>query len=118
LAVLVSVIVTGAGPQENVMIPPAATAATTAEDVQLAAVPVPTTLVGCDVSTGWAAAGIATWPFGLPEPGNVVDFGFAGVVCGGFLVVVVVVGGVVVVLPTVGAAEDAISGPAPGTAVG
>jgi hypothetical protein len=57
LAVLVIVIVTGAGPQENVMIPPAATAATTAADVQLAAVPWPTTLVGCDVSTGCAAAG-------------------------------------------------------------
>jgi hypothetical protein len=45
------VIVTGSGPHENVMTPPAATAATTAADVQLAAVPSPTTRSGREVST-------------------------------------------------------------------
>lgn len=59
-------IVTGRGPQENVITPPAATAATTAFDVQLAAVPVPTTRVGCEVSTARATAGTSAWPSGLP----------------------------------------------------
>jgi hypothetical protein len=58
--------VTGAGPQAKVMTPPAATAATTAAEVQLAAVPVPTTLVGWEVSAGRASAGIAAWPLLLP----------------------------------------------------
>ena len=39
-------IVTGAVPQEKVMIPPLVTAACSGLKVQLAAVPVPTTLVG------------------------------------------------------------------------
>ena len=56
-AVVVNLIVTGFGPQENVISPPRATARTTAADVQLAAVPLPTTLVGREVSTGRAAAG-------------------------------------------------------------
>src|SRR6266567_6922060 len=56
-AVAVIRMVTGAGPQENAMIPPLATALTTAFDVQLAAVPVPTTLVGCEVLTARAARG-------------------------------------------------------------
>jgi hypothetical protein len=38
-------IVTGLGPQENLILPPARTAATTAEDVQLRAVPRPITRV-------------------------------------------------------------------------
>jgi hypothetical protein len=42
-AVFFIVMVTGLAPQENVITPPAATAATTARDVQLAAVPSPTT---------------------------------------------------------------------------
>jgi len=42
------------------MIPPARTAATTAAEVQLAAVLFPTTWVGCDVSTGPAPAGTGT----------------------------------------------------------
>jgi hypothetical protein len=42
------------------MIPPARTAATTAAEVQLAAVPFPTTRVGCDVSTGPAPTGTET----------------------------------------------------------
>ena len=51
LAVPVIEIVTGAEPQLNVMIPPCATALTTAAPVQLAAVPVPTVRVGVDVFT-------------------------------------------------------------------
>lgn len=43
--------VTGLGPQEKVMTPPAATALTTASEVQLSGVPVPTTRVGSLVST-------------------------------------------------------------------
>ena len=46
VAVAVMVIVTGSGPQLNVMTPPAATAVTTAADVQLAGVPSPTTWSG------------------------------------------------------------------------
>ena len=57
LAVACMVMVTGAGPQEKVMMPPAATAATTAADVQLAGVPLPMTRVGCEVSTACAAGG-------------------------------------------------------------
>jgi hypothetical protein len=59
LAVAVIVIVTGTGPQLNAMMPPAATALTTAAEVQLAAVPFPTVRVGWLVSTARAAAGIA-----------------------------------------------------------
>ena len=65
-AVAVMVIVTGAGPHLKVITPPAATALTTAADVQLAGVPVPITWFGCDVSTGRAAAGIEAWPLGFP----------------------------------------------------
>nr|WP_228561900.1 hypothetical protein [Catenulispora rubra] len=61
------VITTGAEPHEKVMTPPFATAATTAADVQLAALPSPTTVVGCDVSTACAAAGTGAWPSGLPN---------------------------------------------------
>jgi hypothetical protein len=60
------VIVTGRGPQEKVITPPALTAATTALDVQLAAVPWPTTRVGCEVSAARAAGGTKAWPAGLP----------------------------------------------------
>ena len=52
LAVALIRIVTGLRPHEKRMIPPARTAATTASEVQLAAVPRPTTRVGLDVSTG------------------------------------------------------------------
>ncbi|GAA3088451.1 hypothetical protein GCM10010485_28280 [Streptosporangium carneum] len=48
------------------MIPPAATAATTACEVQLAGVPVPTTRVERVVSTARAAAGTATRPSRFP----------------------------------------------------
>ncbi|MEZ5297282.1 MAG: hypothetical protein R2697_13680 [Ilumatobacteraceae bacterium] len=43
LAVACIVMVTGSGPQSKVITPPAATAFTTACDVQLAGVPVPIT---------------------------------------------------------------------------
>jgi hypothetical protein len=60
LAVVLIPIVTGLGPHENRMIPPARTAATTAAEVQLAAVPRPTTWLGWDVSTARLAAGTGT----------------------------------------------------------
>jgi hypothetical protein len=59
-AVALILIVTGLGPHENRMIPPARTAATTAAEEQLAAVPWPTTRVEWDVSTGPPAAGTGT----------------------------------------------------------
>src|ERR1035437_7833533 len=62
LAVVVILIVTGLGPHENRMIPPARTAATTAAEVQLAAVPRPTTRLGWDVPAGRPAAGTGTEP--------------------------------------------------------
>jgi hypothetical protein len=66
--VCVTVIVTGSVPQSNVITPPALTAALSAANVQLAAVPVPTTVVGCEMSTGLAAAGTPARhvPSGLP----------------------------------------------------
>jgi hypothetical protein len=60
LAVVLILIVTGFRPHENRMIPPARTAATTAAEVQLAAVPRPTTWLGREVSTGRPAAGTGT----------------------------------------------------------
>src|SRR3954454_18274762 len=66
LAVSVSVIVIGLGPQLKVMMPPSAIAETVAAEVQLAGVPSPTTRVGCDVSAAPAPAGTGAWPFGLP----------------------------------------------------
>jgi hypothetical protein len=68
-AVAFMVIVIGSGPQLNVMMPPAATADTTASEVQLAALPLPTVRVGFDVSTARASAGIVALPFGLPACG-------------------------------------------------
>src|SRR5271165_5823137 len=60
--------VTGAEPQSKVMMPPFFTAASSAAKVQLAAVPVPTTVVGFEVSTGLPSAGtpVEHDPFGLP----------------------------------------------------
>ena len=60
LAVRFISIRTGSGPQRNRMIPPLATARTTARDVQLCAVPVPTQRSGCEVSTARAAGGTLT----------------------------------------------------------
>jgi hypothetical protein len=60
--------VTGAVPQLKVMVPPLLTAELSAPKVQLAGVPVPTTVVGFDVSAGVPAAGMAVLqePLGLP----------------------------------------------------
>src|SRR5665213_3598092 len=60
LAVARILIVTGLGPHANVMTPPERTAATTAAEVQLAAVPRPTTRVRRDVSNARPAAGTET----------------------------------------------------------
>src|SRR6476646_4080465 len=67
-SVAVTRIVIGSGPQSNVMTPPAVTAVCSALNVQLAAVPVPTTAVGLDVLTACAFAGTPALhdPFGLP----------------------------------------------------
>jgi hypothetical protein len=79
LAVAAIVIVTGAGPQSKVMIPPAATALTTAAEVQLAFVPAPTTRVGCEVSTGPASAGTPGMVRGGAGTLAVVRRGAAGI---------------------------------------
>jgi hypothetical protein len=63
--------VTGAAPHRKVITPPAATAATTAADVQLAAVPVPITRSGREVSTARGSAGM-----GAPGAVTVVASGF------------------------------------------
>ena len=68
-AVSVITMVTGSGPQLNVMIPPSATASTTACDVQLGGVPVPITRSGCEVSTGRASSGNGT-PVGVGGDGG------------------------------------------------
>jgi hypothetical protein len=68
--VIVAVIemVTGALPQLKVMTPPLPTAVLSAAKVQLAAVPVPMTLVGLDTSAGCPLVGTPALhdPFGLP----------------------------------------------------
>src|SRR5215813_7845786 len=69
-AVASIVIVTGRGPQENVITPPAATAATTACEVQLAGVPLPMTWSGWRVLTGRPAGGTYARPAGLPAAGS------------------------------------------------
>src|SRR3984957_99995 len=69
LSVAVIVIVTGLGPQSKVMMPPSATACTTAADVQPAGEPSPITWSGWLVSTARAAAGTAACPSGLPACG-------------------------------------------------
>src|SRR5215470_15071583 len=69
-AVASIVIVTGRGPQENVITPPAATAATTACEVQPAGVPSPMTWSGWLVLTGRPAGGTDAWPAGLPAAGS------------------------------------------------
>src|SRR6516165_5372559 len=70
LAVAVRVMVTGAGPHLKVMIPPAATALTTAAEVQPVGVPLPMTWFGWLVLTARPASGTAAWPFGLPKSGS------------------------------------------------
>src|SRR5262245_15904220 len=80
-AVAAIVIVTGSGPQLNVMIPPAATALTSAFDVQLAGEPVPMTWFGCEVSTARASAGMLAWPLAFPQVAGGAG-GLAGLVFG------------------------------------
>jgi hypothetical protein len=70
LAVVLMLIVTGFGPHENLMIPPARTAATTAGEVQLAAVPRPTIWLEWAVLTGRPAAGTGTEPTPRADPGE------------------------------------------------
>ena len=71
LAVAFIVMVTGFGPQLNVITPPLATALTTAAEVQLEGVPLPMTRSGWLVFTARAARGTNTRPFGLPAAGRV-----------------------------------------------
>jgi hypothetical protein len=52
------------------MTPPLATALTTAEDVQLAGVPVPMTWSGWLVPTASPPGGTRAWPAGLPKSGT------------------------------------------------
>jgi len=66
--------VTGSGPQSNVMMPPFATAATKASPVHPAGVPFPMTVVGDDTSSGWASGGMGAWPSGQPAGGLSVGF--------------------------------------------
>src|SRR6266480_894148 len=69
-AVCFKVIVSGAGPQLNVMIPPTPIAETSSSEVQLAGVPLPMIRFGWLVSTACPSAGTAAWPFGLPARGS------------------------------------------------
>src|SRR2546421_11308210 len=87
-AVCFKVIVSGAGPQLNVMIPPTPIAETSSSEVQLAGVPLPMIRFGWLVSTAWPSAGTAAWPFGLPTPGSA-----AAVALGNGLGAALVVGG-------------------------
>src|SRR6185503_1922813 len=91
-AVAFIVMVTAAGPQWKAMTPPAATAFTTASEVQLAGVPLPMTRSGCDVSTGRASAGIEARPFGLPGDGGRAGGAVVGGAVDGTGVVEVVAG--------------------------
>jgi hypothetical protein len=90
-AVAVIVMVTGFGPQLNVITPPLATALTTAAEVQLAGVPLPMTWFGWLVFTARPAGGTNAWPCGLPAAGRLrgaaawvacvaVGLGFGGTV--------------------------------------
>src|ERR1051325_3668693 len=56
-SVAVTAMVMGAPPQSNVTTPPFVTAASSAEKVQLAAFPVPTTVVGVEASAALPSAG-------------------------------------------------------------
>src|SRR2546423_1249678 len=69
-AVSCRVMVSGAGPQLNVTIPPTAIAETSSSEVQLAGVPLPMMRLGWLTSTACASAGTAAWPLGLPVAGR------------------------------------------------
>src|SRR5690349_16584372 len=75
LIVCDSVIVTGFGPQSKVITPPAAAALSTAAEVQLAAVPVPTTRSGTLTSSTPRPDGTLTVPARFP--GVKLDGGLA-----------------------------------------
>src|SRR5690606_19549315 len=62
-------IVTGSGPQSKTILPPWATASTTASQSQLSGVPSPITTSGLETSLVAAAAGIGESPSGLPAAG-------------------------------------------------
>src|SRR3954447_17816592 len=70
LAVAFIVMVTGLGPHLKTILPPAATAATTAAQVQLAGVPSPITWSGLATDSACAAEGTAHCPSALPVPGT------------------------------------------------
>jgi hypothetical protein len=70
----VIVIVTGLGPQLKVMMPPLATALTTAADVQLAGLPAPMTWLGTLVLAARPAAGTSACPLGLPVWGAPLEY--------------------------------------------
>ena len=70
LAVEVITIVTGLGPQLNVMMPPAATSRTTAADVQLAGVPSPITWFGMRGVDRAAGGRHVEVPVGVAEVGH------------------------------------------------
>ncbi|HST67502.1 MAG TPA: hypothetical protein VLM05_20195 [Mycobacteriales bacterium] len=99
-AVWVIAIVTGLGPQSNVTTPPAATAATTAAEVQPAGLPVPITRVGREVSTrapppgagGPAGAGFAGAAFGAGVRGAATTLPADGIGGAGVAVVVTAAG--------------------------
>src|SRR5882762_1582216 len=73
-SVAVTGIVTAPPPQLKVMTPPFVAAACSRLNVQLAAVPVPTAVVGTDTSAGCPRAGTPPLhePFGLPAVHGVV----------------------------------------------
>src|SRR3954447_1665486 len=73
LRVWLSVIVTGFAPQLKVTTPPAATAETTAAEVQLAAGPLPTTWSGWLTSSRPMPDGTATVPEVVPGLNVLVD---------------------------------------------
>jgi hypothetical protein len=96
--------VTGAGPQENVITPPAATAATTACEVQPAGVPSPMIRLGFEVSSALASPGIAAFPAGFPYCAGGAGCGAGEVVVAG--------GGAEVVAETDGGTDVSVDGSA------
>jgi hypothetical protein len=67
--VAVTGMVTASLPQSKVMTPALPTAVSSALNVQLAAVPVPTTVVGLETLAAWPFVGTPAWqePFGFPQ---------------------------------------------------
>src|SRR4051812_32674736 len=78
--------VTGEAPQLNVMTPPRVTAVFRAAKLQLAALPVPTTVVGCETSTGCALDGSGELQLERVPGGPPVGGGYScadGMICFG-----------------------------------